>query len=105
MKSLMAANSVLECLTILFEENIFSEADVGFIQFLCKETNCEELHNKCEEYARGQEIHFFKEGICFDILILILIRQLFIVLSRHTTYSLIYAQYRLDTILQKVNPN
>lgn len=84
MESLMAANSVLECFTILLEENLFSRADVGFIQFLCKETNCEELHNKCAEYARGQEIHFFKEGICYDILILILILQSLIVLPRHT---------------------
>lgn len=85
MESLMAANSVLECFTILLDENLFSKADVSLIQFLCKETNCEELHNKCAEYSRGQEIHFCKEGICFDILILILIRQLLIILPLHTT--------------------
>lgn len=63
MESLMAANSVLECFTILLDENLFSKADVSFIQFLCKETNCEELHNKCADYPREKEIHFFKEGI------------------------------------------
>lgn len=63
MKSLMAVNSVLDCFAILLDENLFSKADVSFIQFLCKETNCEELHNKCAEYLRGHEVHFFKEGI------------------------------------------
>lgn len=89
MESLMAANSVLECFAYLQEENLFSKADVSFIQFICKETNCEELQNKCEEYARRQEIHFFEEGICFNILILLFIRQLSIVLPRYTTYPLL----------------
>eukprot|EP00105_Crassostrea_gigas_P031928 XP_011454771.2 PREDICTED: uncharacterized protein LOC105347399 [Crassostrea gigas] len=63
MESLLAANSVLECFAYLLEENLFSKADVSFIQFICKETNCEELQNKCVEYARRQEIHFFEEEI------------------------------------------
>lgn len=81
----MPANSVLECFAYLLEKNLFSKADVSFIQFLCKETNCEELHNKCVEYARGQEIHFFEEGMCFSILILIIFVQLSIVLPSFTT--------------------
>lgn len=86
----MAANSVLECFAYLLEENLFSKADVSFIQFLCKETNCEELLKKCVKYARGQEIHFFEEGIYFNILILISIRQLSIILPRYTRYRLIH---------------
>lgn len=81
----MPANSVLECFAYLLEKNLFSKADVSFIQFLCKETNCEELHNKCVEYARGQEIHFFEKGMCFSILILIIFLQLSIVLPSFTT--------------------
>ncbi|XP_065942668.1 uncharacterized protein [Magallana gigas] len=63
MESLMPANSVLECFAYLLEKNLFSKEDVSFIQFLCKEANCEELHKKCVEYAQGQELHFFEEGI------------------------------------------
>lgn len=85
MESLMPANSVLECFAYLLEKNLFSKEDVSFIQFLCKETNCEELHKKCVEYAQGQELQFFEEGMCFNILILNLILQLSIVLPSYTT--------------------
>lgn len=47
----MSANCASECFTILHEENLFSQKDVIFMQFLCQETGCEELYSQCIKYA------------------------------------------------------
>lgn len=52
--SLKSADSAMECFTILQDENIFSKRDVIFMQFLCKETGCIELYEKCTDYALSQ---------------------------------------------------
>lgn len=47
----MSASSASECFTILHEENLFTQKDVIFMQFLCKETGCEDLYSECIKYA------------------------------------------------------
>lgn len=59
MTSLQSAKSALECFTILQDENLFSSNDVILMQFLCSETNCEELYTKCIEYALK------KKALCY----------------------------------------
>lgn len=49
--ALMSASCASECFTILHEENLFSQKDVIFMQFLCKETGCEELYSQCIKFA------------------------------------------------------
>lgn len=50
----MEAKSALDCLMILQTENLFTQSDVIFMQFLCKETECLDLYEKCVEYAEKQ---------------------------------------------------
>lgn len=50
----MEAKTTLECLRILQDENLFTQADVIFMQFLCRETECLDLFEKCIEYAEKQ---------------------------------------------------
>lgn len=59
--SLSAANSALECFLILQDENLFTQNDVIFMQFLCKETDCKELYTKCKDYALTHEALCFYE--------------------------------------------
>lgn len=59
--SLSAANSILECISILHDENLFTQKDVIFMQFLCKETDCEEMYTKCIEFALAHEALCFFE--------------------------------------------
>lgn len=56
MKSLQSARSAVECFIILQDENLFSQNDVIFMQFLCNETNCKELYTKCIEYASNENV-------------------------------------------------
>lgn len=53
-QSLSEAKSVLDCLRILHDEGLFTNTDVVFMQFLCKETKCLDLYEKCIEYAKSQ---------------------------------------------------
>lgn len=39
---------------ILHDEGLFTNTDVVFMQFLCKETKCLDLYEKCIEYAKSQ---------------------------------------------------
>lgn len=49
--SIMSARSAMKCFTILQDENLFTQKDVIFMQFLCKEMECDELYSRCIEYA------------------------------------------------------
>lgn len=49
--SLNAADSPFECFILLLESRIFTKMDVGFMQFLFRETGCQELYLKCMEFA------------------------------------------------------
>lgn len=60
-KSLNEARSARDCIRILDSENLFSKSDVMFVQFLLIRTECEELENKCVEYAKGQRALGFYE--------------------------------------------
>lgn len=55
----MNAQSVIECIEILQDEKLFTETDVIYMQFLCQEANCEELFEKCMEYA------IMKRALCY----------------------------------------
>lgn len=49
--SLEAAKSVFECIEILQDEQLFTQKDVIFMQFLCQETDCLELFRICKDFA------------------------------------------------------
>lgn len=49
--SIKKAESTRECIMILLDEKLFTETDVIFMQFLCKETGCLDLYAKCIDYA------------------------------------------------------
>lgn len=49
--ALMSARSALECFTILHDEDLFTQKDVIFMQFLLKEMGCDELYSRCINYA------------------------------------------------------
>lgn len=53
-KSVLEAKRTSDCLRILQDENLFTQADVIFMQFLCGETGCFDLYEKCIEYAEKQ---------------------------------------------------
>lgn len=52
--SVLEAKTTLDCLRILQDENLFTPKDVIFVQFLCRETDCLDLFEKCIEYAEKQ---------------------------------------------------
>lgn len=52
--SVMKATSALECIRILQDEQLYTQTDVIFMQFLCTQTECLDLHAKCVEYAEQQ---------------------------------------------------
>lgn len=52
--SVLEAKTTLDCLRILQDENLFTPKDVIFMQFLCRETDCLDLFEKCIEYAEKQ---------------------------------------------------
>lgn len=56
---LKKTESVSECLSLLLEENLYSQYDVVFMQFLCKEMCCIELYTECITYA------FEHKALCF----------------------------------------
>lgn len=51
-KYLNEAKSARDCFRILDSENLFSQLDVTFMQFLLRKTECKELELKCIEYAK-----------------------------------------------------
>lgn len=57
----MDAKSVWTCLRILQDEQLFTQKDVTFMQWLCTETGCEDLNTKCIDYAKKQGAIFFSE--------------------------------------------
>lgn len=68
-KGLKAAKSVSECFSILLDENLYSQYDVVFMQFLCKEMCCKELYTECIAYASEHKALCFYEntpGTCIS---------------------------------------
>lgn len=51
----MEATSALECIRILQDEELFTQTDVIVMQFLCTQTECLDLYDKCIEYAEQQK--------------------------------------------------
>lgn len=60
-KAVLEAKSALDCLRILQDESLFTQTDVIFMQFLCRETDCLDLNEKCIEYAEKQKALCFYE--------------------------------------------
>lgn len=60
-KSVLEAKSAMDCLRILQDEHLFTQKDVIFMQFLCRETDCLKLYAKCIEYAEKQKALCFFE--------------------------------------------
>lgn len=58
--SLKAAHSVLEVFNVLLEENVFSRNDVLFLQIMLKRINCDDLYEKCINYASTKRACFFE---------------------------------------------
>lgn len=61
--SVKEATSVLECIEILQDENLFTPTDVIYMQFLCQEADCFDLFTKCVEYAESKQraLCYFKK--------------------------------------------
>lgn len=59
--SLKQANCARDCFRILNDENLFTNVDVIFVQYLLKTTHCDKLYRKCYEYARSQKALCFYE--------------------------------------------
>lgn len=59
---LKAANSASECFSLLLDEYLFSQIDVVFMQFLCKEMSCIELYTYCIDYALEQKALCYYEN-------------------------------------------
>lgn len=67
-RELTEAKSAADCFLILTKENIVTPSDVIFMQFLLQQTNCEQLEEKCVEYAKKQKALYYYEtppGIVF----------------------------------------
>lgn len=61
-KSLNEAKSARDCFRILDSENLFSNSDVTFMQFLLRKTECKGLVIKCIEYAnRHNALGFYEK--------------------------------------------
>nr|XP_034318682.1 uncharacterized protein LOC105324463 isoform X2 [Crassostrea gigas] len=61
-KCLKEAKNARECFSILHDENLFTRNDVILMQFLCKETRCDDLYKKCIEYAKKYKALCFIEN-------------------------------------------
>lgn len=61
--SLERANSAVQYVSLLLKNKLLTSDDVIFMQFICNETECEELYIKCLEYALAHEAlcFFFKK--------------------------------------------
>lgn len=70
-----------EYFDILKENELFTPSDVIFMQFLLRESNCEELNEKCIAYARTQKALCFYE-------------------ERPSKINFIFIRYDLITLLQ-----
>eukprot|EP00105_Crassostrea_gigas_P007551 XP_011421835.1 PREDICTED: uncharacterized protein LOC105324463 [Crassostrea gigas] len=61
-KCLKEANNARECFSILHDENLFTRNDVILMQFLCKETRCDDLYEKCIKFAKKYKALCFIEN-------------------------------------------
>lgn len=57
--SLRQAKSARDCLRILRDEKTFTPLHVMVVQYLMKRTECEELEQKCIEYAKEKDVMYF----------------------------------------------
>lgn len=81
----------MDCLTILQDEKLFTQTDVIFMQFLCRETDCLELNDICIEYAEKQKALCFFEKQSGNFLVdyvtyLIFVMHTFILLNDRIYY-------------------
>lgn len=96
LSSVKEATSVLECIEILQDENIFTPTDVIYMQFLCQETDCFDLFTKCVEYAECKQraLCYFKKTpgkVCWFFFIDLLSNIKMIGISLCASYlSLVY---------------
>lgn len=51
----MEATSVLECIRILQDEELFTQTNVIAMQFFCTQTEYLDLYTKCVKYAEQQK--------------------------------------------------
>lgn len=64
LSSVKEANSVLQCIEILQDEQLFTQKDVIYMQFLCQEADCLDLFKICKEYAEEQKsLCYFKKTL------------------------------------------
>lgn len=70
-KTLKAAKNPSQCFALLLDEHLFTQNDVVFVQFLCRETSCMELYAECKKYALEHNALCFYESISgiFSIMI------------------------------------
>lgn len=79
---------------LMVENNHLTENDVLFMQFICKQTGCRELYERCANYALTQKMLCFFEsgtGIFFIILPVLETLQIYFI----TRFSFINNLYRI----------
>lgn len=62
-RSIKEANDARDCFRILKDENLFTNEDVIFTQYLLKTIGSHELYQKCAEYAKAQRALCFYETL------------------------------------------
>lgn len=60
-KELNKAKTAADCFMILWKEEIITTSNVIALQFLLKETKCEELERKCVEHAKKGDAMYYYE--------------------------------------------
>ncbi|XP_062615952.1 uncharacterized protein LOC134277637, partial [Saccostrea cucullata] len=60
--SIKAAKSSEECIELIKENNLFNPRDVIYMQYLLKEAGCNEVYEKCIEYAIKAKAMCFYEN-------------------------------------------
>lgn len=56
------AKTATDCFMILWKEEIITRSNVIALQFLLKETKCEELERKCVEHAKkGNAMYYYEK--------------------------------------------
>lgn len=105
------AKCARDCFRILKSENLFSQLDVTFMQFLLRTTECKELDIKCVEYAKKQRALGFYEKqagtllyIIFPYVVKVLIKTRFLKdplgHAPNHIWNFIYFLYTLDLTCQ-----
>lgn len=75
--SLDAAYSVVAVFSILQSEHIFRKKDVIFLQFLFRLTDCQDLYDKCINYALSMKALCFFEATSGKYYFTFILRTMF----------------------------